>query len=144
MYMLPPLPCVDAPVDILIVPLAPLLAVPDRNDSAPLVPVTPAFVVFNTTSPELFADPYPEDKDSEPPLALVPCPPESFMCPPKPTLELLERPAVIVIVPPTKELAVVSPATSNILPPFSDVPLPTFKLISPPFPFVADPVLYEI
>ena len=100
MYILPPRPCVDAPVDILISPLAPLLVVPDLNERSPLTPCVPELTVFIAIKPELLAVPDPVLRDTEPPVALAPCPPTNVTCPPNPTVLLLERPAVMVILPP--------------------------------------------
>ena len=69
MYMLPPLPCVDAPVDILIVPLAPLLVVPEKKVKSPLTPLTPPLGVTIFTVPGF--TPKPALSSSAPPVVSV-------------------------------------------------------------------------
>ena len=56
----------DAPVDILISPLAPLLVVPDLNARSPLDPETPAFGVMILTDPG--STPAPELSEIVPPV----------------------------------------------------------------------------
>jgi hypothetical protein len=118
--------------------------VPEKKDKLPLTPVVPLLIVCITILPELVGFPNPVLIDNEPPLALAPCPATTLACPPSPTDELLERPAVMVTIPPFGDVADVSCNVKRMSPPLPVVPLPTFMLISPPLPFVADPVEYEI
>ena len=117
---------------------------PEKKDKLPLTPVVPLLIVCITILPELVGFPNPVLIDNEPPLALAPCPATTLACPPSPTDELLERPAVMVTIPPFGDVADVSCNVKRMSPPLPVVPLPTFMLISPPLPFVADPVEYEI
>ena len=98
------------PVEILTIPDAPLLVVPDANDKPPLTPDVPAFTVCNLTSPLDLAAPYPVDRDTDPPEAPLPWPAVSEISPPLAPVLLLPSPAVIDTVPPRLLSAVVSPA----------------------------------
>ena len=64
----PPLPAVALPVNILMEPVVPELAVPDVNDSMPLTPVVPAFMVFTITAPLVSVVPSPVVTDTAPPV----------------------------------------------------------------------------
>ena len=70
-YQLPPRPFVAAPDDTSILPLAPELVVPDKNDNDPLIPVVPASTDLIIINPELFLMPEPVVIDKEPPLAHI-------------------------------------------------------------------------
>ena len=65
------------PVEILTVPLLPVLVVPVLNCRDPLTPATPAFADLTTIKPDDLAVPTPELKDKKPPVpvALVVDPP---------------------------------------------------------------------
>ena len=82
--MSPPFPAVASPEVRIRLPLVPLLVVPEANSSNPLTPEVPALTVCIFKTPLEVAVPLPLLKETAPPVAAWPIPPEISKVPPRP------------------------------------------------------------
>jgi len=136
----PPLPLLPVPTATLMAPPLPLVANPDTMVTVPLLPLN-AVPLLNSSEPDVPADAALD-------VATVM----------EPVVALLLPPARIDTEPPVCDAAVVEPPCNTTAPPTAPrdcpadnskappnvVPLPTVRLIPPPFPAVADPVCSQI
>ena len=113
MVIAPPLPPVAEPLAMLIVPLSPLLVVPDANARLPLTPLAPALADRAPTSPLDVAEPLPLEMHSEPPDDPAPVPAVTQMAPPPPCDAPLPVPPTISTTPPAATASVLSPADTS-------------------------------
>jgi hypothetical protein len=125
-------------------PVEPTLEVPVVKTIDPLVPVCPASGDDSLKDPEDVIVLAPDISDIDPPVRLSPRPALKFIKPPIASVVPLAIPLDKVTAPPRTEFAELSPAETEILPLFKCVPDSTDNAISPPLPFVADPVLRRI
>ena len=124
------------PVEILTIPDAPLLVVPDANDKPPLTPDVPAFTVRTAIDPLVVGVLKPDDNDKAPPLDAVLVPAVTEISPPTPAVP---DPTLMRISPPLPPVA--APLATLIDPLEPELVVPEAKLNIPLVPAVPASVL---